>query len=322
MLSLGGKERKNIKKLAKSVGKKVERAGEKARQKVEAVKFGREKEVEGGRRLERLEETWGGMGGGMANRDPGVNSDEEDEDVCRDDIFQFDRLSARSSIRSESSLGRLGTINLGAMRRGDLKIEAMPSVMEEPEPRRKVSPGKEDWQQKLYTLQRDANPVQTPDEEEEDRTSLASMTSHATLPDDSSLPSYSQAMSRKKKIIPVVQSEPESSPSPEEHPSSPLSSRTDTWEREEKKSTGNSLSAKFRQVQQQGDLGSKLKNSFSEWIQLWDLTESDCPFAQVSKTSVTARAVARIPRPLPANHLLGQRRTAAWDHLMVRERME
>ena len=47
MLNLGGKERKNIKKLAKSVGKKVERAGEKARQKVESVKFGREKEVEG-----------------------------------------------------------------------------------------------------------------------------------------------------------------------------------------------------------------------------------------------------------------------------------
>lgn len=191
------------------------------------------------------------------------------EDVCRDDIFQFDRLSARSSIRSELSLGRLGTVSpaltpdLGVMRRGDLELEAMPSVMEEPEPRRKVSPGKEDWQQKLYTLQRDANPVQTPDEEDEDRTSLASMTSHATLPDDSSLPSYSQAMSRKKKIIPVVQSEPESSPSPEEHPSSPVSSRTDTWEREEKKSTGNSLSAKFRQVQQQGDLGSKLKNSFS-----------------------------------------------------------
>ena len=67
-----------------------------------------------------------------------------------------------------------------------------------------MSPVKEDWQQKLCTLQRDANPVQTPDEEEEDRTSLASITSHATQPDNLSLPSYSQAMSRKKKIIPVV----------------------------------------------------------------------------------------------------------------------
>ena len=138
---------------------------------------------------------------------------------------------------------------------------------------------KEDWQQKLYTLQRDTNLVHTPDEEEEDRTSWASMTSHANLSDDSSLPSYSQAMPKKKKIIPVVQSAPESSPSPEEHPSSPVSNRTNTWEREEKKLTGNSLSAKFRQFQQQKDLGSKLKNSFSEWIQSWDLTDSDCPFA-------------------------------------------
>merc|ERR1711994_485429 len=44
LLSLGGKERKNIKKLAKSVGKKVEKVGEKARMTVEAVKAGREKE--------------------------------------------------------------------------------------------------------------------------------------------------------------------------------------------------------------------------------------------------------------------------------------
>ena len=41
------------------------------------------------------------------------------------------------------SLDRLGTVSpaltpdRGAMRRGDLEIEAMPSVMEEPEPRRK-----------------------------------------------------------------------------------------------------------------------------------------------------------------------------------------
>ena len=134
------------------------------------------------------------MHGGMANRDSG---DKEDKEVCRDNIFQFNRLSAQSSIPSEFRLGWLGSVSpadsphLGAMRRGDLAMEAMPSVMEEPVPSKKLSPGKEDWQQKLYTLQRDANPVHTPDEEEEDRTSLASMTSHATLPDDSSLPSYS-----------------------------------------------------------------------------------------------------------------------------------
>ena len=50
------------------------------------------------------------------NRDPGVNSDEEDEDMMmmggRDDMFQFDRLShCSSSLRSELSLSRLGTVS-------------------------------------------------------------------------------------------------------------------------------------------------------------------------------------------------------------------
>merc|ERR1712038_2177139 len=95
----------------------------------------------------------------------------------------------------------------------------------------------------------------------EDNSSMASFTSHQTIPDDSSLPSYSQAMSRKKKINPVVQSEPESSPSPE-HPSSPISSP-----KPRDSSTGStlgSLSSRFRQSQaiEQSDLGNKLKNSF------------------------------------------------------------
>merc|ERR1712158_126422 len=98
-------------------------------------------------------------------------------------------------------------------------------------------------------------------EQAEDNSSMASFTSHQTIPDDSSLPSYSQAMSRKKKIIPVVQSEPESSPSPE-HPSSPIPSP-----KPRDSSTGStlgSLSSRFRQSQaiEQSDLGNKLKNSF------------------------------------------------------------
>ena len=97
----------------------------------------------------------------------------------------------------------------------------------------------------------------------EDNTSMASFTSHQTLPDDSSLPSYSQAMSRKKKIIPVVQSEPESSPSPEQ-PSSPMSSPRPA--RDSASSTLGSLSSRFRQSQalEPADLGNKLKNSFSK----------------------------------------------------------
>ena len=102
----------------------------------------------------------------------------------------------------------------------------------------------------------------------EDNTSMASFTSHQTIPDDSSLPSYSQAMSRKKKIIPVVQSEPESSPSPE-HPSSPISSPKPRDS--SAGSTLGSLSSRFRQSQaiEQSDLGNKLKNSFSKILSIF-----------------------------------------------------
>ena len=254
LLSLGGKERKNIKKLAKSVGRKVEKVGEKARQKVEAVTQGKEREGES-RRLERLEEAGWGMGGD--NRDPGVNSDEEEEEQSRDDMFQFDRLSHRSSMRSELSLGRLGTVSpaltpdLGELRR--LQEEQTPSWSRSREQEPSLQ---DDWQQKLLGHQR---------EEQEDTTSLASLTSHnTTLADDSSLPSYSQAMSRKKKIIPVIQSEPESSPSPEQ-PSSPLVESTRDSFRDS--SAMGSFSSRFRQsqLQQEGSqLGNKLKNSFSK----------------------------------------------------------
>ena len=100
-------------------------------------------------------------------------------------------------------------------------------------------------------------------EQTEDNSSMASFTSHQTLPDDSSLPSYSQAMSRKKKIIPVVQSEPESSPSPEQSPSSPISSPRPAIS---STTVGSSISARFRQSQalEPTDLGNKLKNSFSK----------------------------------------------------------
>ena len=62
-------------------------------------------------RMDRLEENFGRRLSTNKNRDPGVNSDEEDEDMMfgeRDDMFQFDRLSHCSSLRSELSLSRLG----------------------------------------------------------------------------------------------------------------------------------------------------------------------------------------------------------------------
>merc|ERR550532_2879253 len=139
-------------------------------------------------------------------------------------MFQFDRLSHRSSIRSEVSLGKLGMVSpaltpdLAALRRGDTTSNA-PAVTNRQQ--------QEDTDSMASFTRRDLEETDSltslTRREQEDKTSLASFTNHQTLPDDSSLPSYSQAMSRKKKIIPVVQSEPESSPSPEQ-PSSPMSS--------------------------------------------------------------------------------------------------
>jgi len=277
LLSLGGKERKNIKKLAKSVGKKVEKVGEKARMTVEAVKAGREKENEG-RRLSRLDE--GAGWGSLTNRDPGVNSDDEDEmEPVRDDMFQFDRLSHRSSIRSELSLGKLGMVSpaltpdLAVLRRGD-NTSVAPVVISERQQQEDndslASFTRRDLEENesLTSLTRREQEDKTSltsysrrESQMEDNTSMASFTSHQTIPDDSSLPSYSQAMSRKKKIIPVVQSEPESSPSPE-HPSSPISSPKPRDS--SAGSTLGSLSSRFRQSQaiEQSDLGNKLKNSF------------------------------------------------------------
>ena len=76
--------------------------------------------------MDRLEENFGRqLAINNKNRDPGVNSEEEDDDEMRDDMFQFDRLShCSSSLRSELSLSRLGTVSpavstpdLEAMRR-------------------------------------------------------------------------------------------------------------------------------------------------------------------------------------------------------------
>ena len=70
-------------------------------------------------RMDRLEENFDRFAINNKNRDPGVNTDEEDEDMMmiggRDDMFQFDRLShCSSSLRSELSLSRLGTVSPAA----------------------------------------------------------------------------------------------------------------------------------------------------------------------------------------------------------------
>ena len=104
LLSIGGRERRK--------GSKVSDMAKRVSGRVGGRKEGR---------MDRLEQNFGRLGtnNNNNNRDPGVNSEEEDEDMMmvggRDDMFQFDRLShCSSSLRSELSLNRLGTVSPAA----------------------------------------------------------------------------------------------------------------------------------------------------------------------------------------------------------------
>ena len=74
LLSLGGKEKKNLARLASAVSGKVEKVGHKAKKTVSSLKINKDKD-----KLDTLPE-WGmgdtGLGG--KNYDPGVESDEDD----------------------------------------------------------------------------------------------------------------------------------------------------------------------------------------------------------------------------------------------------
>ena len=75
LLSLGGKEKKNLARLASAVSGKVEKVGHKAKKTVSSLKINKDKA------LDTLPE-WGmgdtGLGGLGKNYDPGVESDEDD----------------------------------------------------------------------------------------------------------------------------------------------------------------------------------------------------------------------------------------------------
>jgi len=107
LMSLGSKEKKNLKKLAGKVGSKVEKVGEKAKRTLSRSnlsgsksklddspgplpnKFNMDESNRNGS-FQRLGDSRASRG--SRNRDPGVESDEEE-----DDMFRFDALSHRSS---------------------------------------------------------------------------------------------------------------------------------------------------------------------------------------------------------------------------------
>ena len=77
LLSLGGKEKKNLARLASAVSGKVEKVGHKAKKTVSSLKINKDKD----KALDTLPE-WGmgdtGLGRLGKNLDPGVDSDEDD----------------------------------------------------------------------------------------------------------------------------------------------------------------------------------------------------------------------------------------------------
>lgn len=267
LLSLGGKEKKNLKKIAASVSNKVGKAGSKAKKSVSSLKLNKDKAG-----LASLPEDshWKseafGRGGDSEdrwfNQDPGVNSDDED------DMFQFDTLSHRSS-HSSLATGKLGTVSAVATPiQGSMESLVVPSIRPDPEPINTITTTTS-TPTTQHTIQEPSARNQQTKPSEPQATDLQQ---EQML---SSLPSYSEAMKRdqtnkypvekktsqengKKKIIPVVSDSSESSPSPDE-PSTPLDSPQPS-----------SISSRFRMSQRslQGNndmasLGQKLKNSYS-----------------------------------------------------------
>jgi len=294
LMSLGSKEKKNIKKLVKKASHKVEKVGDKARS---SLKLSKDR----GSTLDSVPETrqWSTLDRTeLGNQDPGVNSDDEDAGGD-DDMFKFDTLSQRSNM-SELSINRLGRVsNTSTPYSGSLEafnVETPPAFRQNN--RNSVQSkdkNKEEWESKLFGKKGDTqdtlsiashqsavsqqSAVSHQSAVSRDAPSLysqttPSMSSQATLEDTwkPQLPVQSQAPVKpphqKKKIIPV-QDEIESSPSPES-PSSPVLSGNDInpWAPKSKRlgvsaSTIDLASAAREQENKKKTLGLKLKNSYS-----------------------------------------------------------
>jgi len=88
LLSLGGKEKKSLKKIAASVSGKVEKVGNKAKKSVSSLKLNKDKSgLDSLPETQQWDRSFGTVRGGFMNEDPGVNSDEDD-----DDMFQATNL--------------------------------------------------------------------------------------------------------------------------------------------------------------------------------------------------------------------------------------
>lgn len=216
LASITSKEKKNIKSIAKSVKEKVK---DKTKKNTSSLKLNKDKS--GG--LEVLQEFGHNENEEGSNEDPGVNSDNEE-----DDEFKFETISQPSPAVSISrregdqlSLARTQqevppSSSASSSRSSTLSRPAPPTTLNisRTSSRRSREEERQEWDAKLL-----GKPAKEQPKDES-----------KPLPpkvkgSQSSLPSYKEATTEeagKKKIIPV-QSDFESSPSPED-PSSPLPS--------------------------------------------------------------------------------------------------
>jgi len=205
LMSIGSKEKNHIKNIAKAVSHKVDKVRDKSRKTGSSLQLNKEK---GGGlgvlRESRYKEE------DEANQDPGVNSDNEDYEE-----FKPSPAPSLSRGQSGSTFKRLEVETASATKlttSGLAEPTSVLSVSRSSSGRSRISEAQE-WDVKL----RGKRAVEQSKDEEKPPTKVKGSLS--------SLPSYNEATedsAGKKKIIPV-QSDFESSPSPE-NPSSPISS--------------------------------------------------------------------------------------------------
>jgi len=262
LVSIGTKEKKNIKNIAKSVKEKVR---DKTKKTTSSLKLNREK---GG--LEVLQESHQNEEEEGSNEDPGVNSDDEDGE------FKFDTISQPSPAASLTRQGEHpgSGESAASSRAGTASRRHLPtstSFSRSSSGRSRAEEEKE-WGDKL--LGRRA--VEQP--KDEGKAPPAKVKGS-----QSSLPSYNEATEEptKKKIIPV-QSDFESSPSPE-NPSSPISSPP-LYHRNRfrmSQSTMNLANDSSELERKKKSLGLKLKTSYS-----FVRERPDAPIPDVRRNSV------------------------------------
>jgi len=211
LASITSKEKRNIKSIAKSVKEKVK---DKTKKNSSSLKLNKEK---GGLGVLR-EHVGHNEDEGAANEDPGVNSDNEEEDE-----FKFETISQPSpapSISRREAGGELSQIGR-TQQETPSASSSRSSTISRPNPPTTLSVSRTSSgrSRKEENQEWDAKLLGKPAKEEAKEDGKPKVKGS-----QSSLPSYNEATEEpsKKKIIPV-QSDFESSPSPED-PSSPLQS--------------------------------------------------------------------------------------------------